>query len=225
MLIKDLLEALISPEIKKLPRLPQPYDLPALVKIRDTGVNKDKGWYSKGEAGDDPHEYKLTNWLPTRLKHDAKYHWIKSIRPYMGDNPYIPVYYNIHYEKDKDGKTRMKYNMEKLVSLFRLSQDERRALAAKTFNSDEFYNMPDIGANQFAKILSSVVQDIQLGKPPRYEIDSDLEQALVLINNLLKRFFADDIHGANIMVRNTSMGYHLVITDPVQDAGLSIIEK
>jgi hypothetical protein len=225
MLIKDLLEALISPEIKKLPRLPQEYDLPSLKKLRDTGSNRETGRYSKGDEGNDPHEYKLANWLPTRLKHDAKYHWIKSIRPYMGDNPYIPIYYNIHYEKDKDGKTRMKYNMEKLVSLFRLSQDERQALAAKTFNNDEFYNMPDIGPKQFANILSDVVYDIHLGRSPRYEIDSDLKQALVLINNLLERGFTDDLHGANIMVRNTSMGYHLVITDPVQDDGDSIIEK
>lgn len=221
MLIKDLLEALISPKIERPPKLPTEYDVTALAQKRDRSSDPNAGWYSLGTPGKDPHEYNVSTWLPTNLRHDGKYHWIKMIKPYMGDNPYLPVYYNIRFERDKNGFIRTIYGMEKLTSLFRLSGEEKSTLAAKTFNNDSFYDDPDLTPNRIANILKDMANDLRKGTD--LKIDDDLKQALNLINYLNAKHFKLDIHGKNIMARNTSRGYQLVITDPIQDEGLSIM--
>lgn len=97
-------------------------DDPRLLHLYDKDEGKDNatGWYSYGKEADNPHEYNVRTHQPSKIHLDAKYIWVKSIMPLMGDNPYVPVYYNINLEPDKKGINRISYTMEKLYGIQQL---------------------------------------------------------------------------------------------------------
>ncbi len=225
MKIKDLLEALTTPTIQRDKRLSHEYDLDQMVYDREFGPVLRGGWYSKGEPGQDPHEYEVSTWLPTNLRYDAKYHWIKAIYPYMGDNIHLPVYYNIRFERDKNSLIRTKYTMERLVKLDSLNSKQLQSLAATTFNDDSFYEI-DVTPDKISQMIRHLMVDMKHRQTPRYSVDAELNQAIELIVDLLEKnkIFVPDLGNENIMVRNTGNGLQLVITDPISDNGISIRE-
>jgi hypothetical protein len=223
MVLKELFEALMTPSIQRGKKLPHQYDINKLAKQRDNTVGASSGWYSQGKPGEDPHEYNVSTWLPTDLTFDAKYHWVKAIYPIMGDNPHLPVYYNIKFERDKNNFIKTNYTMENLLGLSALRLEQLRALAAKTFNDEKFYDVA-VTPEMIAKLIREIIIDYRFKKTPAYNVDPELEQALKLIVEVLNKnsAFSIDMHAGNIMVRNTGYGLQLVITDPIGDDGRSI---
>ena len=118
MKIKEIIEALVKPDYTVDNPIPDEYNLRDLETLRLDRT--DAGWYSYGSETNDPHEYNVQTHLPSRLDVDAKYIWIKEITPLMGDNPFVPVYYNIKLKPDKNGISRVSYTMEKLYSVEQL---------------------------------------------------------------------------------------------------------
>lgn len=230
MKISEIIEALVKPSVERAPKLPYDFDLDDLADQRDNSnpiVDRSAGWYSKGSEAEDPHEYKVKSWLPTDLKYDSKYHWIKAIKPYMGDNPYLPVYYDVKFIRDKNNMVRTEYTMEKLTHLDNLDQKRLQALAAKNFNYDNFWEQK-VTVNTIVRCVRELLNQIRSGETTlRFDIDDDFKQALKLIAKLIdqKEEFGEDLHGGNIMARNTSRGLQLVITDPISDDSASIIGR
>ena len=222
MLIKELVEALVKPAIQRS-QLDHEYDREWDANKRDDTIGTGSGWYSHGNPGEDPHEYKVKTWLPTDLKYDAKYHWIKAIHPIMGDNPYLPVYYNIKFERDTLGWVKTNYTMENLVELHTLRIDQLRAIAAKAFNDENFYDVA-VSPQMIAKKIREMIIDQKRGASSTQDIDPGLAEAIKLIVEVLKKnpAFHDDLHAGNLMARNSPYGLQLVITDPMGDEGRSI---
>lgn len=118
MKIREILsEAILEPEVTIDDPLSEPYDKYAMKRKRDAAGLNQTGWYSKGSPGDDPHEYKVTTWLPTDLTLDAKHAWYKTIKPYIGENPYLPNYYRLNLKPDSEGEAVAERTMETLYDI------------------------------------------------------------------------------------------------------------
>lgn len=245
MKIRELLEGLVEPlDVIDRP-LDTDYDLKALKQARDDYAKQQSqknepigGWYSGGRPGKDPHEYEVETWLPSRVNVDAKLHWIKAIKPYMGDNPYMPVYYSVRLKPDRSGRPRVESTMERLISMRELGSIEGAipALAAKTFGNDDYYQREDMRVEDFMRMLNNTYHDYErvlsgstssssnVREDYLDSVDPELLEAFAIISKLDRDYNFDvDMHDENVMVRNTSRGYQLVITDPLSDEGRSII--
>ena len=237
MRIHEITEGLVQPQRTTSTPLNQPYDLGQLKQDSDKRV--DQGWYSYGTPNERPEEYNVTTHMPSRVHLDAKYLWISTIEPYMGENPYLPVYYNIKQHPDSLGRVRLEYQMKRYYSLSdiqaryqELSDDvasnEKRLVKQLTLmirqalddpNLNFYTNSPREIFVRFARTCSEMV----LFKP--ITGNPEFVQAVKLIKNLLDTHshLNEDIHSENIMLDITPYGLVPVFTDPISDSGASII--
>ena len=204
-------------------------DIPAHKFSQRVGKQFTDTAYAHGvEDPQDPHLYRKKIKMPSNLKNDAYYQYIIAASPYMQSNPVFPRVYDIIYKKYPNGQIKPDYRMEKLLPLrtdvFN-GIELGKYLAKKYLTSDEVDKLNDI---------DTVVADIRDCLSPYFfkyhghmnEVikDKHLRDALILIKNVIasNSNFELDLHSGNIMLRQSSTGPQLVITDPIQDHGKSI---
>jgi hypothetical protein len=230
MKISEILESLIKPRRITDPPLDQPYDLAALqADAEKSETDPNAGWYVSGrEDPQDPFMYNLQTRLPTSLKFDGKYAWINAIEPYVDSNPYLPRYYTIRLQPDSEGKSRVEYQLEKLVPLESMTTRILQGIGARTFNDENYYT----DYNKRSDTRTAITRDLRFlfqtirdyDRSDKLNFDPKLMQALRLVNEVLKQkpFFSLEINKWNVMVR---LPNQLVITDPIGDSGMSVIKS
>ena len=213
MRIHEITEGLVQPQRTTSTPLNQPYDLGQLT--RDSSKRGDQGWYSYGTPNERPEEYNVATHMPSRVHLDAKYLWISTIEPYMGDNPYLPVYYNIKQHPDSLGRVRLEYQMKRYYALrdiqmrYReLSDDfasnDKRLVKQLTLMVRQAWDDPEINfyTNSPYKVFgdfAKTCEKMALGKEP-ITGNPEFVQAIRLIKDLLDthRELDPDIHFGNI---------------------------
>jgi len=154
----------------------------------------------------------------TDPKNNAYYQYVRAIQPLMSSNHYLPRIYVADSFKKPEG-TRFVYTMERL-------HDAYAAVAhihPDTFNS--FVNRIFVDPPDFPKVrgeygiwsimIKSIAAAAKQGDYTNIR-DRKLIQACQLITKLNQGL---DLHGGNFMIRYTSVGAQMVITDPVVGSG------
>lgn len=235
MRINEIIEGLVQPKRTTSKPLDHPYDLDKL--YADYLSKHGSGKYSYGTPNERPEEYNVTTHLPSRIKLDAKYIWINTIEPYMGSNPYLPVYYNIKKHPDSEGRIRLEYRMKKYYSINdienlygELTNDIRNnkkrlnnqiiVMVRHALDDPNWLPSKSSAFAEFVTICEKMVTSRMriVGNP-------EFVKAITLIKNLIDNNpkLSEDIHRDNIMLDLTPYGLIPVFTDPIKDDGSSII--
>jgi hypothetical protein len=87
-------------------------------KVKDSDTDDKSGFYAYSKELN-PHEIKLTSFMPTTADKDAKLSYIEAVAPLQGANPFVPTTYEIKIVKaDNLGQNLQKpaYVMQKLIT-------------------------------------------------------------------------------------------------------------
>lgn len=193
------------------------------------GLDPSSGMYAIGKKHPtDPHMFSKKLFYPSNLEIDSYYQYIKAIEPHMGSNPYFPRVYGINMVKDAEGVQKPTYKMEKLSTFNDFDKDAIFALGQRILRG-----LPSTATDVSAKVVyQQIISVIDRALDSRAYAekqirDKKLLQALELIRKVIAMHpkFRNDIHSDNIMLRGTSQGPQLVITDPIADGFTSPIKK
>lgn len=128
------------------------------------------------------------------------------------NNPFFPRIYG-YKVYDRDTHYKLVVFMEKLVPLNKLDED----VAAQILSS---IGIEYVGSFTYDHSLAKIMKDPkyreQLKQSTRYP---KFKEALRLLEPLFKKYIGD-LHIENLMVRLTSVGPQIVITDPLFPANL-----
>lgn len=141
-------------------------------------------------------------------------------KKYFRENPYFPRVFQVSKtEVSQDitdpnehewttPKNVYMFKMEELEPLDTISADQLTAMYNRTFGSEPIAIS--------AHVIADSVERLLRGRPPIKGTDPLLIKAVDLIKKVQARTKANiDLHIGNMMVRRTSVGPQLVITDPL----------
>lgn len=155
----------------------------------------------------------------------------------MASNPYFPRVYDVKVYPYDEEFSRTKAHLgeyvielEKLEHMDVLSTDELNSLSNRIFK-DWKRDGPHIAKSQFSHLPSAwrlqaalvymmreAVMHFHGEEMEQYVRDPKFAEAALLVRELInRRHIVDDLHINNVMVRRTSVGPQLVITDPVKN--------
>ena len=233
-----LINEIIDPEISKR-EIKSPMNLPRMIKAKDRREYSSDaaGAYAYGsEVTGDPHLYSKKSFMPSRLEQDAYYQYIKAAGPHMGENPYLPRVYKINVIADPLYRYKPSYKLEKLDDLASCDRAELRYLIESAFPGYLESLISTIDTSSEWAMGRGLIQEIKLviegpRQYPKYAakhqftVNPELLQAATIIQRVISsnKHFSLDLHSKNVMVRRTQVGVQLVITDPIQDGGHSVI--
>lgn len=210
-----LIEQLINTKIKN-----KKVDVPrANIFATYDNNNKDiigNGAFAYVKNGTTPFEVRKKSYQYTRLTNDGYFVYITTImkNKLFESNPYFPRIYSINTVQDKNSKMqRYSVNMEKLQTIRSASPESIFAIHDKIFGEDSASTQSIYRIyNLLNTKLRSMIYNIN-----SYKIyDEQCMEALQLIYNLRTEYdFDNDLHINNMMIRKTSIGDQLVITDPL----------
>ncbi len=207
----------------------QPYSYDYLRKLSREKNDDDNssGWYSRAVPHPrDPHTFIKSTKYTSYLNDDAFHKYIEmvvNLHKKGIDNPYFPAVYEIKITRDNEKKTRPQYHLQALQKPQLYDVEALKGMAERMFHDPERIadsQHSDVVWSSICSAVKYAVQDNDV-KPIK---DTELLQAVKYIR-ALKRTNPDwdlDMHSNNFMIRGTSVGPQLVITDPVSDAGRSI---
>lgn len=186
-----------------------------------------------------PHEVTKVTHMPSALEKDGYYQYVMAIQSHMKDNPFLPRIHIIDIKRSAKGLTKPSYRMEKLWPYKVLDVDSLQAIGSKCFSNfgdlNKLLNGLSILSSEDAKkdavwkkicqLVYQLVTHQELDNVG--DINPQLLQAADIINMVIAKdsSFHNDMHYNNFMVRLTSTGPQLVITDPIGDGGSSIIGR
>lgn len=197
-----------------------PFDLPSLhdkrgglhSKIDSPGF----GSYAYGAPDKkDPHMFNKKNWVPAHK--DGYYEYVRWIQPYIESNIFLPRVYQIKVTTDSNGKQIPKYKIEKLRPYTDFSIESILGLANSLFPHFERDVRPGSLAD-ISFVWKKMIKEIDNMINGRdFTTDNDqLVQAIRIIQRIIDSGpYHNDMHSGNAMVRGTSTGPQLVITDPI----------
>jgi len=198
-------------------RINKDFDIDKLSKIADrkmAGGNAGINAYGNINPKD-PHEFEKKTYLPIKLQNDGYYQYVTAIAPYIESNIFLPRVYVVEIVSDSSGQVIPKYKIEALHKPEEFSDESITGLANQVFDK----TTPLIGGEKAWKIIAERLRRAFVGAEEIEYLTSNkqLIQAVGIIRKLLKenRSFYADMHTGNIMIRGTSVGPQLVITDPL----------
>jgi hypothetical protein len=207
----------------KTTELPSAFDKDEMRREKDKNrSDKSSGAYAKVDVGDDePFTAKKKYHEPMKdVVQDAYYVYIKTIadQHLAEKNPYFPRVYDVEIEKDSSGEVRPIFRMETLTSASEFDDKTLYALGDKIFNHFErMLPTESPSSYQLRYSIAHAMTRIMANESYDRIKDSKLESALKFIKNLVDKNenFRLDLHFENFMIRPTSHGPQLVLTDPV----------
>lgn len=221
MKIHELLnEDQFEPQVKELPQS-VPFNLKKMGQKTIQTQHKGGAYGMATPDPNDPFMYRKKLRQPSILNNDAYYQYIKACMPYMDSNPFFPKVYNVKIKKDPKGLTKPMYDMEKLIPM----EDAYAEIGYDELDEifrNKYLIHPESEHRSMIRIINSATSQNDTSDIK----DEHLIQAINLIRKVYEsnpKIFDLDMHSGNFMVRNTSTGPQLVITDPIADDGRSIV--
>jgi len=195
------------------------HDLPKMIDNLMANANTEQaGVYAQGSQTSDPFVYQKKNFLPSELKNDGYFNYIRAINPHIKSNPFFPRVYMVELDVDADGLKVPRYEMEKLLKPSHVGQEAVMGLAQNLIHG---FSLRDNSLENMWGYLVKLLARYVCGDTSiaEYFTSTKLKQALDLIKQTLasNKNFKCDIHTNNCMVRMTKFGPQLVITDPIED--------
>lgn len=162
----------------------------------------------------DPHMIKKDQRSSDYLADDPYHIFAKEIlENKLYDNIHFPKIYKSTGFKDSTGRTIMRWRMERLTEMSKLSPEEVGNLFEKYFNPDAIKGHGRT-IEVFAYLIDKAVSrnDFDIIEDP--ELKEALQQIRIIYDKYGRTVMSVDIHSANIMIRRTPYGNQIVITDP-----------
>ena len=229
---------LITPRIVNT-NIKKPHDIAGNIALRAQSASisgKGKPIVGKGDP-DAPSisgaEYSKTNFFPSKLDDDGYNAYVKAVTPLMGSNPYVPEIYKIVHVKDPSGGVVPRYEMHEYETYDKFSSKAILAMIRKAFPDDakkidiNLANDPTLKMDNemMWKVLIVKIREALTDNTPTN--DKKLNQVLQIIRDVTSSnpAFVYDMHLNNCMIRRTSFGPQLVVTDPIQDSGHSTVQS
>lgn len=186
-----------------------------------------------------PNEVKKTTHMPSELMYDGYFQFVQAIQREMLHNPFLPKVYTIDIKRAKNGQTRPSYRIERLHSYTELPAEAIAAIGRSCFPEfDEAMfdaDPADVDVyihrnhHMWGAICEAIRKFTELDDTETFgEPTPHLATACRLVSGAVRRLgrpFGLDMHAGNFMVRITSTGPQLVITDPIDDMGRSIVRN
>lgn len=128
---------------------------------------------------------------------------------------HFPRIYEIKVLQDKDHKQLFKWRIEKLHDIYTLSPEEFDSLINRYFTRDIVQAI-----NKSPERMCDIMRSMIVKKDFSNVEDEQFKTCMAIISKMIQsfqsigRYFKLDLHSGNIMVRRTSVGPQLVITDP-----------
>ncbi len=190
-----------------------------------------QGWYSRGVPHPtDPHTFIKSTKLTSKLRDDAFHKYIEmvvSLRRKGIENSYFPTVYEIKITKDPNDSTRPSYHLQALNQYRDYEPEVLAGLAGRLFKNFEQHQEKDSDLRKHSYSIWSYICNecrsaVEYGEYGNIQ-DEELAAALRYIRALQKKNRYDvDMHSGNFLLRGSSTGPQLVISDPVSDGGRSI---
>lgn len=134
-------------------------------------------------------------------------------------NPFFPRIYDIKIYYDNENKKSLKYNIEKLEDLHRLSWEDVRIIYQNIFQKDYELKSPrdfSLKEAEIGFIVDQIGYRIDNRGQPTLIKNKKLIEACDFIKKIMIKYKRqNDITEQNIMFRRTARGAQLVITDPL----------
>lgn len=222
MKVSEITESLVKPKmsVRQIEKDLPLKKLSDFSKRKNFDLNLTGGAYAWGvQDPRDPFIYRKKNRVPSYLEKDSYYKYITEVVISNQDNPFFPRVYDVILKKDSGGLIKPEYRIEKLyeyseiATYYPYERDLDEILLDMYFSNSDEYGL--ITMLRYALTNSYTAQYIKNKK---------LLDAVNLIRALVDRYgFEIDMHASNIMFRLGKTIPQLVITDPVSDAGASIV--
>jgi hypothetical protein len=189
-----------------------------LIKVLGTGV-----FGTAIEHGNSPGEVTKVSRPIQSLKHDGYFRYLTTIlrSQRLQDNPYLPKIYKIKIYKSVDGEYFYIVKMEKLHNIKNASTKELEAINDRIWNELPDHSRKDWHEDKDAlryyvtDYLERVISNPNLAANIK---DDDFRQALAFVKKAQTNGSSNrnlDLHDGNVMLRRTSVGAQLVLTDPL----------
>jgi hypothetical protein len=184
------------------------------------------GWYSRGVPHPtDPHTFIKSTKYTSKLNNDAFHKYVEMItalRKKGIENPYFPAVYEIKITRDPNQSTRPQYHLQALKNFREFDKAALVGMYERMFGNYDELDDTDTEYDIWRLICNNCKEAAESKKYGGI-VDDQLKQALKYVGVLYRKYKYDlDMHSGNFMIRATSTGPQLVITDPVSDSGRSI---
>lgn len=164
---------------------------------------------------------------------DPYYDWVIAIAPYAKSNPYLPRVYVVDKHEDKNKVLKPEYHMEKLLDY---EQAQLSVLCNLLYNESTDYDAEVAYVDQIKQTIRARYSNVSYVPATvsnrliareiwpriiRYithnvRKDPQIQQVIDIIDRLIvDRGYREDMHQGNFMIRMTSIGPHIVFTDPL----------
>jgi hypothetical protein len=162
---------------------------------------------------------------PSTPKYNSYYRYIENVKTQMASNPFLPRVYDIE-KINYAALTQHVYVIERLhhadslLDRGLLTRDHIMGMIDRylILNKDSRYEVEDMESEELWEWFSNKIADISKygnGSVRTPTKDTKLTQACDMVNDLTHSGSFVDIHEDNIMLRLTSVGPQVVITDPL----------
>lgn len=133
------------------------------------------------------------------------------------NNPFIPKVYDIRVVKNRNNKYDYHITMEKLHGTLAEAGLDPQQLSALVNQVLENYDGPEMTMPILSNVIKHGAEDISVrigGKEYNYT-STFLDAIDLVLDTILSTGSELDLHANNVMLRLTSVGMQLVITDPL----------
>ena len=147
--------------------------------------------------------------------------YVLASKKHSNANPYLPKIHSVTNMGPSQGYHEFEVKMEHLYELSDLSTLESTTLWNKIFNDTQ----EDVKYYELAKVIAKIIKFQRMPENiPGLNKDIKIDPLLLRVANLIHKIQQSappnsgmriDIHDQNMMIRRTSVGQQLVITDPL----------
>lgn len=214
--IKDLLEQYQTQRSERFVKTARMEDAP----IRSSKT-KPLGSGAAAKVYDHPSDAHMVNRVTKSYKsgdHEQSYEtFIEAIlvSPHMKDNIHMPRVYGVKKFKSREGRVRVRYELEKLVMMQNVDEVVLKAAIDSVYNIDA--DNGEYSPGDLPWTFASEIQHAITYNDFDNVISEEFLEALKFIKEVKKRThgIGYDLHEENIMLRRTPTGAQIVFTDPL----------
>jgi hypothetical protein len=222
---------------------------PELNQIKTRDINKpETGADATGWPSTDPHIWIKQTVHPTtlrNLKQDPTFNWIRTIEPYISQNPYLPRTYIIDLKTDEQSNIRPQYHTETLIhgteyAQKAISQTQKdsptqaavEAMATRMWGNANWIKVAPFTITSLTThtpaqqiwrkccaLVKFITENNSIPSTETVQLNPDplLMQAIKLIQQVIRQNdnWITDLHSNNFMIRLGKTGPQMVINDPV----------
>jgi hypothetical protein len=211
-------ERLIDTKVKEIP-------VKDLSNFKADGKGS-SGHYSSVKGTTDPHLKTKTAKDVVKAQRDPYWNYAELCIEHQDHNPYFPRIYSYKKFTDQNGHVIPKVKMETLHDLHEVSFEAVKGYFTSLLGDLDYIQSEETDESFVHSAIATRLKDIYYGN----NLEGVNDHKLVECLQIIKKYVSDtnikrsesgehpislDLHSQNFMIRMSSGGIHLVITDPL----------